>query len=310
MLPGTQPANAEPNLSAPRTAATLRPSIPHPMRPIQDSDELQRLHAAGQGLIYNDFTPTGKSASQYNILHTAGCAWIRRSNLGVPKVWFADLEEARGWLNANRGPEGVGWKRCGTCGAGSLAPGRGSPLPAPPAKSRAPNPPVVVTPAEVRAAEALFLDGLEWLREHYTEFPFMQERDLVWTLQSRLVQAARPTGLQVFNDYRLGGSTRADLAITNGAGVVLLVAEFKYEPSHRRSEIPARKFPVCFWTGEGSGAKDVLKVQGYVAAGCAAVAYAVFIDEGGFFRQQAPPSGSVWHAWGNGVWVLQTRAQG
>ena len=86
---------------------------------IRDDVELQRLRRAGSGFIYNDFSGAAPSGSDHNVLHTARCYWLERANTNVPKLFFTDLPQAVAWLNANRGPEGQNWKRCGTCGATS-----------------------------------------------------------------------------------------------------------------------------------------------------------------------------------------------
>ena len=42
-------------------------------------------------------------------------------------------------------------------------------------------------------AWTLFGEALDWLRDHYGQFEFWVERDLVWTVQTRLdVRAASP----------------------------------------------------------------------------------------------------------------------
>ncbi len=87
------------------------------MKRIESDAELQRLRAIGTGLIYNDFSGTGPSGSEYNILHATNCHWLHHANLNVPKIHFYSLTEARTWLEAHRGLEGNNWKRCGTCQA-------------------------------------------------------------------------------------------------------------------------------------------------------------------------------------------------
>lgn len=87
------------------------------MREIQSDAELQRLHNTGKGLIYNDFSVHGASGNKYNVLHIASCRWIGASNINVRKIYFDTFPEATAWLLANRGSEGVNWKRCGTCHA-------------------------------------------------------------------------------------------------------------------------------------------------------------------------------------------------
>ena len=161
-------------------------------------------------------------------------------------------------------------------------------------------------------AATLFENTMDRLRDAYGEHRFFVERDIVWTVQLRLLQEAEQASLpyRVLNDYALFGKTRADLAILSG-GAVEVAAEFKYEPSHARSgEFGPGKFPVVAWTGEGSVAKDVQRVHDYAAQGNAKTAYAVFIDEGGYFRRRDPHPGGEWRDWGNGVSALWTKVSG
>ena len=161
-------------------------------------------------------------------------------------------------------------------------------------------------------AAQLFEDAMDWLREHYGDFRFFAERDVVWTVQMRIAQEIQNAGLsyRVFNDYTLSKGIRTDLAILD-ANHVAVAAEFKYEPSHARSTgyggdiwftklIPS----VVFWTGDGSVAKDVQRVGQYVEKKRANAAYSVFIDEGGAFSHRDPHPGSEWRDWGEGRWVL------
>jgi hypothetical protein len=105
------------------------------VRAVTSQKELERLHQAGEGLLYNDFSGRGKGASQYNVLHTASCRWVVRSNINVRKLFFADLDSAVAWLRSERAEEGVGWKRCATCLADIGLP------PAPPAAQHTPPDP-------------------------------------------------------------------------------------------------------------------------------------------------------------------------
>jgi hypothetical protein len=52
-------------------------------------------------------------------------------------------------------------------------------------------------------SSALFEDGIAWLQQHYGELGFWVERDIVWTVQTRLRQMVADRGLSwmVFNDY-------------------------------------------------------------------------------------------------------------
>lgn len=153
-------------------------------------------------------------------------------------------------------------------------------------------------------ASRVFEESIEWLRQNYPRFRFYVERDIVWTLQLRmsdLIQA-RAMPYRVFNDYSiLPGNRRslcADIAILDGQDQVQVAAEFKYEPSHKRTDIWPSKFlpTVVFWGDDGVG-KDVKRVHEFVEKGAARAAYAVFIDEGSIFRNRDPYPGSRWMDW-------------
>ncbi|HUB40397.1 MAG TPA: hypothetical protein VMA72_16225 [Streptosporangiaceae bacterium] len=104
-------------------------------------------------------------------------------------------------------------------------------------------------------ASALFEAAVAWLQEHYDEREFWVEGDVVWTVQTQLRQvvADRHLPWMVLNDYpMLPGPRRslsADLVIRDVDGAVLVAVEFKYEPSHQRTELRATpgKLPVAFW---------------------------------------------------------------
>ena len=97
------------------------------MKQIQSNEELKKLHAAGNGLIYNDFSGRGRSRTDDNILHAASCIWVTKSRVSAREYFFDSLEEATIWLERNRGAEGVRWRRCKTCGAGDRSAPAGSP---------------------------------------------------------------------------------------------------------------------------------------------------------------------------------------
>jgi hypothetical protein len=161
-----------------------------------------------------------------------------------------------------------------------------------------------VVDAETSSAWALFEEVVDWLQINYGRFEFWVERDLVWTLQTRLRAVISERGLpfSVLNDYgMLRGPRRslsADLVVRNVAGHVLVAAEFKYEPSHLRPEFRSQpgKLPVVFWGADGV-AKDVARIQQFVEAGAARAAFAMFIDEGRYFRARTPHLGSAWKDW-------------
>jgi len=139
---------------------------------------------------------------------------------------------------------------------------------------------------------------------HYWEFEFWIERDLVWTVQTRLRKLISDRGLPwtVFNDYPLLPGTwrarSADVVIRDMGKEVLVAAELKYEPSHHRAEFRALpgKLPVVFWGMDGV-AKDVARVREFVDAGSARTAFAVFIDEGRHFRQRPAHPDAEWRDW-------------
>lgn len=152
---------------------------------------------------------------------------------------------------------------------------------------------------------------LEWLATHYWDQPFWMERDLVMTLQrnlgSRLHNDAPEA--QVVHNLRTSVG-HVDLAIVRD-GAPLVVIECKYEPARSRPDFAASRLEqaVVFWDRAGV-LEDVRRVARVVAAGDVALAYAIFVDEGGRFRQREPPPISRWLDWRfeqGTVSVLKTR---
>ena len=85
------------------------------------------------------------------------------------------------------------------------------------------------------------------------------------------------------------------------------VAEFKFEPSHQRTDIDRKKLPVVGWHGV---VEDVARILRWVDGGLAAEGMAIFIDEGDFAHARRPPLyDSSWAHWGSfdtptlDVWV-------
>ena len=134
------------------------------------------------------------------------------------------------------------------------------------------------------AAEAVFLDALNWLGRTYGNRVFYVERDIVYTMQGRLNEliSEGSTGWKVYNDYpMLPGPRRslsADLVLVSPDGLVAVAVEFKYEPCHARHDVLKNKLPVTVWKDI---VKDTERVRQFVDQGKAQVAYAVVIDEGG-----------------------------
>ena len=154
------------------------------------------------------------------------------------------------------------------------------------------------------SGSALIEEAVDWLREHYAQFEFWVQRDLVWTVQTHLRRLVGERGLPylVLNDYPMLAGTRralsADLVVRDRPTGDMVAAEFKYEPAHRRTEFMATpgKLPVVVWGAEGV-AKDLGRIREFVEAGAASAAYAVFIDEGRYFRHRPPHPGSRWVDW-------------
>jgi len=166
----------------------------------------------------------------------------------------------------------------------------------------------------MKTPQELMDSGLDWLKENYRRFPFVVERDIVWTLQQHLNSEIREGNLpyKVHSDYpMLKGSRRslcADLVVLDPEGAVSVAVEFKYEPSKARPDMLRSKFPVVFWGRDGVG-KDVERIHTFVEEGKAQTAISVFIDEGGAFAHREPHPNSKWTDWGNGIHVLYSRAE-
>jgi len=163
------------------------------------------------------------------------------------------------------------------------------------------------TPAE------LFENTIAWLQSNYSSYHFYVERDIVWTVQTHIQQQITQQDLpcKIFNDYPiLPGTNRslsADLVILTTDHEIALAAEFKYEPSHSRTDIQKQKLPVVVWGADGVG-KDIARIFEFVEKGKAKAAYSIFIDEGGYFHKRNPHERSRWIDWGNGVWILRSQA--
>ena len=161
-------------------------------------------------------------------------------------------------------------------------------------------------------ADELFENAIAWLNEHYGEFRFFAERDVVWTVQKQIIREIEGRSLpyRVFNDYTVLPPARTDLVILNPDDSVEIAIEFKYEPAHTRranrgGDIWPSKFPVVSWSGVQ---KDLQRIREYVELGKARIACSVLIDEGGHFHHRKPPPGSEWINWGQDRWVLWAQA--
>jgi hypothetical protein len=162
------------------------------------------------------------------------------------------------------------------------------------------------------SANDIYRDAIAWFVNHYDEYTFYTERDLVWTIQNRIVSilAEHDCPFRVFNDYPIQRAERrsfcADLTIVSiETNQIQLAAEFKYEPDHSRDDIPKSKFPVVFWGKDGVG-KDIERAQTFVRENLTPICYTEFIDEGGAFRHRDPHPTSTWESWGEKRWALRS----
>lgn len=160
--------------------------------------------------------------------------------------------------------------------------------------------------------ESLLAEALKWLDESYDRFTFYVERDIVWTIQGKLVNMIKEAHhpYKVYNNYPiLRGKRRSistDLAIIGPDQKVLLAVEFKYEPSHERTDILGDNFPVVSWGQDGIG-KDVRRVEEFVKKRRCKCAVSVFVDEGRWLRQREPHEGCKWIDWRSGAAILYTQ---
>ena len=154
---------------------------------------------------------------------------------------------------------------------------------------------------KMKSADDLFQEALTWLRQNYGTFRFFTERDVVWTLQTRLIKTIKEHNLSylIFNDYPILHGERRSLStdlVIRKDDVTEIAVEFKYEPNHKRTDILKQKFPVVSWGKEGIG-KDIERILKFVAERQAKIAYSIFIDEGGYFKYRDPYPGSEWQTW-------------
>jgi hypothetical protein len=147
----------------------------------------------------------------------------------------------------------------------------------------------MVGSSQPQVVESLFQQTLTWLGDTYGERVFYVERDIVYTVQTKLNELLAETRMpwMVYNDYPMIPGPRralsADLAIVDSTSGVAVAVEFKYEPCHRRHDVLKSKLPVVVWADV---VKDTLRVQEFVNTHKTTVAYAVCIDEGGYLARR------------------------
>ncbi|MEX2245762.1 MAG: hypothetical protein WEC75_03665 [Dehalococcoidia bacterium] len=151
------------------------------------------------------------------------------------------------------------------------------------------------------SALLIFDEAMRWLRTNYQSYTFFVERDLVWTMQTRIASLIRELGadFRVSNDYAIEPGNRrslcVDLAVLRET-TIELATEWKFEPSHRRIEIAPGKLPVCSW-GPNGVRGDVDRISHFVEKRRAQAGHAILVDEGGYFRGRPAHVGAEWVDW-------------
>lgn len=147
--------------------------------------------------------------------------------------------------------------------------------------------------------------AVSWLKDNYMRFRFFTERDIVWTIQTRIIELIekQTIGYRVFHNFPVIPGKTTDLAILSQDNSCEIAAEFKYEPAHSRKSVDIwpTKFPVVFWE-DGVG-KDIERIREFVSKCKAKAGYAILVDEGGYFAWRKPFEGGKWVDWGNGTFV-------
>ncbi len=153
---------------------------------------------------------------------------------------------------------------------------------------------------------SLFEESLTWLQANYRSFCFFMERDIVWTLQTHMIEEAERRRLPVwiYDNHKLAGGKQVDLAIIKKDDSTLTAVEIKYEPDHHRAtlDISAGKlFPSrVFWNSKKYGGvePDIDRVRKFIAERVANHGFFILIDEGSHFTKMPLPEGATWMDWG------------
>ena len=110
--------------------------------------------------------------------------------------------------------------------------------------------------------------------------------------------AKRRLDLQVSSDHLLERgperARRADLALVDPKGRVDVALELRWEPDHRRPDLPTAKLPQVSWKAIVG---DAQRVRRWVKDGRCAVGMSVFLDEAGYYRIREAPRGTTWQDW-------------
>lgn len=175
----------------------------------------------------------------------------------------------------------------------------------------------------------IFKKSFEQVLSEYARHRFILERDLVWTVQKRLLDdlADANDDYAVFNDFpvekgKLNRGISVDLAILqkgiareeiwDGKEQLELAVEFKFEPSPKRGDICEFKLPAVFWSAV---VKDIERVRRFTENNKAKAGVAIFVDEFGRYKDETKypvDSHSEWRHLGSfntdylDVWMLWT----
>ena len=153
---------------------------------------------------------------------------------------------------------------------------------------------------------SLFAESLAWLQNNYRSYRFFMERDIVWMLQTHMVEEAKRQRLPVsiYDNHTIAVGKQVDIAIIKKDGSIDTAVEIKYEPDHQRADLdisagkllPSR---VDWNTPKSGGVEpDIERVRVFVKKGLANHGCFVLFDEGSHFAKMPLPQGSVWINWG------------
>lgn len=161
-------------------------------------------------------------------------------------------------------------------------------------------------------AARLFEAALDWLRDHYNDYLFRREDDVVTVLWGQMVRIAKTTGLPLEIDYETKfvvscGRLQCDIVVFDADRKPVLCVEVKYEPARTRPDIAKRALkhsrPEHLLPGHGLKGHlcDIEKIPFYVNEAGAEVGYAVFIDENSYHYSRLEdgrlPKGTRWIQW-------------
>ncbi len=154
-------------------------------------------------------------------------------------------------------------------------------------------------------ATELYEESIDWLSKHYSSFRFFKERDIAWTVQNHIFNVIQDRGLPlaVYDNHKITGKELTDLVIVEEkTGIILVAAEFKYEPDHKRKDITQGKLnpKVVPWGDKEkySVIQDIYRIKKLVDQDYVITDYVIFIDEGGHHTSHEEPEDCIWVKWG------------